>query len=69
MPAPSKQQIVGKAKDLLRQNGIEGENMPDLADALAGAVAQALTLLLSMAQVSPGIAAPPGATASPGRLM
>ena len=43
--------------------------MPDLADALAGSVAQALSLFLSMAQVSPGIAAAPGATASPGRLM
>lgn len=43
--------------------------MPDLADALAGSVAQALALFLSMAQVAPGIAATPGATASPGRLM
>jgi hypothetical protein len=69
MPAPTKSQILSKAKNLLRQNGIEGENMPDLADALAGSVAQALSLLLSMAQVAPGIAATPGATASPGRLM
>ncbi|ACY14096.1 hypothetical protein [Haliangium ochraceum] len=69
MPAPTKQQILSQAEALLRQNGIEGENMADLADALAGSVAEALSLLLSLANVAPGIAATPAATASPGRLM
>lgn len=69
MPAPQKSQLASKAKSLLRQNNIDGENMPDLADALGDAVAFALTQLLSMAKVAPGIPMSPGASAGPGSLL
>lgn len=70
MPAPTKSQIASEAESLLKDNGIEGENMPDLADALGEAVANALAQAMSMMMVAPGIAAPiPGSSASPGRLM
>lgn len=71
MPAPTKSDLVSKAESLLADNGIEGENMPDLADAMADAVAQALTQVLSMVTVAPGIPVPPpaGPSAAPGRLM
>lgn len=56
---------------MLKDNGIEGENMPDLADALGDAVAQALTQMLTMVKVAPGISVPPpaGPSAAPGRLL
>lgn len=71
MPAPTKSEIVSEAESLFKDNGIEGENMPDLADALGDAVAQALTLTLSMVMVAPGISVPPpaGPSAAPGMLM
>jgi hypothetical protein len=71
MPAPTKNEIVSKARSLLQDNDIEGENMPDLADALGDAVAQALTQMLTMVKVAPGISVPPpaGPSATPGRLL
>lgn len=71
MPAPTKSEIASEAESLLKDNGIEGENMPDLADALGDSVAQALALTLTMVMVAPGIPVPPpaGPSAAPGMLM
>ena len=69
MPAPTKNDIVSKAESLLQENGIEGENMPDLADAIGGAVAIALAQFMAMAMVAPGIAVPGASSASPGSLL
>lgn len=69
MPAPTKGQLEPIIKGLMAANGLQGENAPDLAGAIAEVVAQGLTMLASQAKVSPGIPAPPGATAGPGRLM
>lgn len=69
MPAPTKSVLEPIAKGLATAEGLRGENAPDLASAIAETVAGALDLLAQMAMVSPGIAAPPGASASPGRLM
>ena len=71
MPAPSKTPIANKAKDLLRQNGIDGENMPDLADALGEALSIALAQALGTVKMAPGVSVPPpaGPSAAPGRLV
>ncbi len=68
-PAPLASALEGIAAGLLQQNGIRGENAADLAKVLAQTVDLALTQFATMALVSPGIAAAPGATAAPGRLM
>ena len=69
MPAPTESQLEPIVKGLMQQNGLEGENAPDLAGAIAEVVAQALAMLASQAMVAPGIATTPAATAAPGRLM
>ena len=69
VPAPSKSQLEPIVKGLMQQNGLDGDNAPDLAGAIAQVVAQALAMLASQAMVAPGIAATPAATAVPGRLM
>lgn len=69
MPAPTKSALEPIANGLAASEGLRGENAPDLAAAVAETVAGALDLLATMAMVSPGIAAPPGASAAPGRLM
>ena len=69
MPAPTKAQLEGIVKGLMAANGLNGENAPDLAGAIAEVVAQGLTILMAQAKVSPGIPCSPGATAGPGRLM
>ncbi len=69
MPAPTKAQLEPIVKGLVAANGLNGENAPDLAGAIAEVVAQALTMFMSQVKVAPGIPAPPGATAGPGRLV
>lgn len=75
MPAPPAAQIASPIKGFVNGAGLRGEDAPGLAQALADATAQTLTLLASMAQVLPGIPAPvdpisgSGATAGPGMLM
>ena len=69
MPAPSKAQLEKIVKGSMQQNGLRGENAPDLAGAVAEVVAQALALFAAQVSVAPGIAATPAATAAPGRLM
>lgn len=75
MPAPAAGQLESPAKGFLSAGGLLGEDAPGLAKALADCTGQALTMLLSQAQVMPGIpaAADPitgsGSTAGPGLLM
>jgi hypothetical protein len=69
MPAPTKAQLEGIVKGLMAANGLNGENAPDLAGAIAEVVAQGLTILMAQAKVMPGIPCSPGATAGPGRLV
>jgi len=63
------------AKSALQSAGLQGENAPDLGDALGDTLGAALQLFLGQAMVMPGIpaAAPPppgaGATAGPGMFM
>lgn len=68
-PAPLAQPLEGIASGLLQQNGLRGEDAPALAKALAQSVDLGLTLFAAQAMVQPGIAAAPGATAAPGRLV
>ena len=75
MPSPPAPLLQNLASSAFRSRKIEGENAPDLANALGDATAQGLQLFLSMAMVSPGTAAvvdpvsTSGATAGPGMLM
>ena len=69
MPAPQKAQLEGVVAGLLQANGLRGENAPDLASAIAETLAGALDQLAQQAQVAPGIACTPAASAAPGRLM
>lgn len=69
MPAPQKAQLESVVSGLLQANELRGENGPELASAIAEALAGALDRLAQMAQVAPGIACTPAASAAPGRLM
>ena len=69
MPAPTKSQLEPIVAGLLQQNGLRGENIPDLAGAIAEVIAQSLTMLMTQAKVAPGIPCSPGATVAPGRLI
>lgn len=75
MPAPSAQILESIAINALQNAGIRGKDSSGLARALAQSTAQALSLFLAQAMVSPGIpgAAPPpsgsGSTADPGVLL
>ena len=75
MPAPSPSQIESPTKGFLNAAGLQGEDVPGLAAAIANTTGQALTMFLSQAMTMPGIpvAADPisgsGASAGPGKLM
>ena len=75
MPAPGASQIEPPASGFLKGAGLQGEDIPGLAAAIANTTGQALTMFLSQAMVMPGIpvAADPitgsGASAGPGKLM
>jgi len=69
MPVPLAGTLQSIADGLMQQNGLRGENAPQLAQALAQSVDVALTMFAGQALVAPGIAAAPGATAAPGLLM
>jgi len=75
MPAPPAAQFESPFKGFVAGAGLRGEDAPGMAKALADGAGQALTLLLSQAQVLPGIPSPvdpisgSGATAGPGLLM
>ncbi|WP_223645786.1 hypothetical protein [Corallococcus sp. EGB] len=67
--APAKALLQPLALGFLQAGGIQGENAPDLAGAIAETLSNAMTQMMSRLKVTPGIASSPGATASPGRLM
>ena len=75
MPAPGASQIESPASGFLKAAGLQGEDIPGLAAAIANTTGQALTMFLSQAMVMPGmpVAADPitgsGASAGPGKLM
>ncbi|EDM74223.1 hypothetical protein PPSIR1_14740 [Plesiocystis pacifica SIR-1] len=69
MPAPQKGTLEPIVQGLLAAAQLTGENQGDLAAAIAETWAGALDQLVQQAQVAPGIACPPGASAAPGRLM
>ena len=71
MPAPGASQIESPASGFLKGAGLQGEDIPGLAAAIANTTGQALTMFLSQAMVMPGlpVAADPitgsGASAGP----
>ena len=69
MPAPTQAQLQPLFDAFMKQNGLQGQDAPALAGALADFVAQALALLVAQAMVAPGVACTPAATAAPGRLV
>jgi hypothetical protein len=69
IPMPLQAQIQPLAMGFLQQNSLKGQDSPALGGALAQLVDMALVLFTAQSMVSPGIACPPGASASPGRLM
>jgi hypothetical protein len=66
---PSAQQLEGLALAALQGQGLRGENIPDLAKAVAASLALGLQLFTAQVQVAPGIAVAGFVTAAPGRLM
>lgn len=69
MPSPQASALEGIVLGLLRGQQLDGENAPDLAAAIAEALAGSLSQFAQQVQVAPGIACTPAATAAPGRLM
>jgi hypothetical protein len=69
MPAPSAAQLEPLVLGFVQAAGLRGENAPELANAIATALADALAKLVQQVQVAPGIACSPAATVAPGRLM
>ena len=69
LPVPLGGTLKPIADGLCQGNGLRGEDAPGLAQALAQSVDVGLTMFASQVMVAPGIPAPPGATAGPGRLM
>ncbi len=71
MPAPAAAQLKKPIEDLLRDQGLEGQRIPALADALSESIAAALMQFTMMMKVAPGIPVPPpaGPSAAPGKLM
>lgn len=69
MPAPSKAQLEPLVKAFMLQNGLQGQDAPALAGAIAEVIAQGLALLSQQTTVAPGITCSPAATVAPGRLL
>ncbi len=67
--APAKPMLEPLIQGFLQAEGLRGENIPNLAGALAQTFSDALTQMMSRLKVTPGIPSSPGATAGPGRLM
>jgi hypothetical protein len=65
---PGASMIEPLALGFLQAKGIRGENAPDLAKVIAGAVAQGLLLFTSSVKVAPGIAISGFVTGAPGTL-
>ncbi len=75
MPAPQASQIESMARGALDAAGIQGEDAPGLAKALAQITADVLAMFLSQGMVLPGVPAAvdpvsgSGSTVGPGMLM
>jgi hypothetical protein len=75
MPAPQAAQIENLARSALQSAGLEGENIGELATAMADTFAQMLSMFASMTMVLPGIPAAvhpisgTGSTVGPGMLL
>ena len=65
---PTADQLEPIARGSLGGVGLQGENVPELAEVLAGALETGLTLLCSSVTVGPGIAIAGFTTTAPGRL-
>lgn len=70
MPAPTKAQLKPIVDGLFTSKQITGENISNLSDVIAEAIAQSLNMFMMQVKVMPGIPAPPpaGPTAAPGLL-
>ncbi len=66
---PAAAQLEPLAQAALMSAGIQGENAPDLAKVIGGALAQGIQLFTSQVMVAPGIAISGLVTTAPGRLM
>jgi hypothetical protein len=66
---PNAAMIEPIALGKLRDAGLEGQNIPDLAKVLAQVCEIGLTLLCAQAMVAPGLAVAGMVTTAPGRLM
>ncbi len=75
MPAPSAAEIESLASSAVRNAGLEGEDAPKLAQAMADVFSQMLAMFASQTQVLPGIPAAvdlisgSGSTVGPGTLL
>ena len=73
MPPPAGGPIAEQLENLaladLKDEGIAGENAPDLVKVIAGSLAQAIELFTAQVQVAPGIAISGLVTSSPGSLI
>lgn len=67
--APAKPMLQPIVLGFLQSGGIRGQNAPDLAGAIAEALSNTLTQMMTRLKVTPGIASTPAATAAPGRLV
>lgn len=65
---PGAAELEPLALAALQGAGLRGENIPDLAGALADSIEQALVLFCSSVMVAPGIAVAGFVTTAPGRL-
>lgn len=66
---PTAPQLQGPAQAALSRQGLQGENIPDLAKVVAASLAQGILLFCSQVQVAPGIAVAGFVSTSPGSLM
>jgi hypothetical protein len=66
---PTAQQLEGLARTALNGEGLQGENIPDLAKVFAASLALAIQMFTAQVQVAPGIAVAGFVTTSPGSLM
>lgn len=66
---PVAAQLQPMAQGALASAGLQGENAGDLAQVIAGALAQGIQLFTAQVMVAPGIAIAGFVTTAPGRLM
>jgi len=66
---PAAAQILPMAQGALTSAGIKGKNAGDLAQVIAGALAQGIQMFTAQVMVAPGIAISGLTTTAPGRLM